>query len=232
MKRFAIPKNSVHLLCFCRNKLRSRPAMMSPPPNAFATPAVGLPPNMPAELGLPNGQRNQENLGAPFPIPSQGGSTPLPPGKQQTLARRRVLPQQQGTQFREGSAARSDSSLSSSSSSTSGSSSSPAIPRPSVMPVRRAPAGQGMAGTAPRAAAQAVTALKPRTTRDSEVGLPLLFHMWCLANQALESCTFESYCIPRSGRAGMHVCASCCFCEKWRVTNAQVTQFSLATRFD
>ncbi|KAL3152881.1 Zinc finger C2HC domain-containing protein 1A [Trebouxia sp. C0009 RCD-2024] len=143
--------------------------MMSPPPNAFVTPAVVVPSGMPAEVGLLNRQRNQENFSAPHPTPAEAGSSPVLLGKQQTLARRRVSPSQQGTQFREGPAARSGSSLSSSSSSTSGSSSSSPVPRTSGVPVRRAAAEQGMAGTAPRAAAPRAAALKLRTTRDSEV---------------------------------------------------------------
>ncbi|KAL3136295.1 Zinc finger C2HC domain-containing protein 1A [Trebouxia sp. C0010 RCD-2024] len=152
-----------------RNKLRSRPAMMSPPPNAFATPAVALPSGMPAKVGLLDRQRNQENFGAPHATLPQVGSSAILPGKQQTLPRRRVLPSQQGMQCREPPAARSDSSLSSSSSSTSGSSSSSPVSRTSGLPVRGEVAGQGMARTAPRAAAARAAALKPRTTRDSEV---------------------------------------------------------------
>lgn len=171
---FADAENKFYWGVFCRNKLRSRPTMMSPPPNAFVTPAVVVPSGMPAEVGLLNRQRNQENFSAPHPTPAEAGSSPVLLGKQQTLARRRVSPSQQGTQFREGPAARSGSSLSSSSSSTSGSSSSSPVPRTSGVPVRRAAAEQGMAGTAPRAAAPRAAALKLRTTRDSEVCLPFL----------------------------------------------------------
>ena len=180
----------LHVLC--RNKLRSRPALMSPPTNAFSSTAVAPPSGMPAELGFLNRQGNQENLAAPYSVPSQVGLSALQPDKQQTLARRRVVPQQQGRQIRPGSDARSDGSSSSSSSATgSGASSSS-----SAVPVRRA---QGMAATAPRATALKA-APKPRATRDSQVRCP------CFAPSS-SLCSSQTWLIQ--ALLCDHNCASC-----------------------
>ena len=142
-----------------RNKLRSRPALMSPPTNAFAS-ALELPPGIPAESAYAQRQGYQENLAAPYGNLSQAESAAPPPGKQKTLPRRRVLPAKQGGQNRPGSGTKSDASSSSSSSSPASDAS---------LPPQRTSAGQGMRAAAPEATAPRAAVLRAAPQPRAEV---------------------------------------------------------------
>ncbi|DBA98036.1 TPA: hypothetical protein ACH3X3_012864 [Trebouxia sp. C0006] len=129
-----------------RNKLRSRPALMSPPTNAFSAASLEPPPGMPPAIGSTNRLGNQENLASPYPI-----SPDLTSGfKREMKERRKVVPPRQSQQpFRVDPHDDSASASSSASSSSSSSSSSGA------MATRAGPkkvSGQGAKATALRAA--------------------------------------------------------------------------------
>ncbi len=147
---------------FFRNKLRSRPALMSPPPNAFS-PTLGPSPGS----GSANRLGNQENLAIPYAsLPAARteltSAVKRSPSKPETLARRRVLPARQDQQpYRLGSReGPGDSAISSSSSPSSSSSSSR---DDSARAGQRRASGQGTKAKALKAAP------RTRTTKDSQV---------------------------------------------------------------
>ena len=146
---------------FFRNKLRSRPALMSPPTNAFSSASLEPPPGMPPAIGSTKRLGNQENLASPYPISSDltsGSKSAVKQPKREIEERSRVVPPRHSQQpFRvdsdEDSA--SASSLSSSSSSSSGVTANRAGPKKA--------SGQGTKATALRAAPRS------RSTKDNQV---------------------------------------------------------------
>ena len=144
-----------------RNKLRSRPALMSPPTNAFASSAISLPLSPQPGIGSAIRLGNQENLAAPYANSPASTTAAVKQTGQGTLATRRVLPYRQDPPpFRVGpdDAASSSSSASSASSS----SSSASVAAPARAGQRRA-SGQGLKGAGTRAAPRS------RTSTDHQV---------------------------------------------------------------
>ena len=122
------------LFC-CRNKLRSRPALLSPPTNAFAS-VPSFPSSSSAKAGPPRGRPpaqesaiwagNQENLALPYSnLPTARDAAASALKQPETLARRQVLPPRQKLQKPSQAEADAASDSSPSSSASSSSSSSP-----------------------------------------------------------------------------------------------------------
>ena len=147
---------------FFRNKLRSRPALMSPPTNAFSSASLEPPPGMPPAIGSTKRLGNQENLASPYPISSDlisGSKSAVKQPKREIEERSRVVPPRHSQQpFRVDSDE--DSASASSLSSSSSSSSSGVIANGAGL---KKASGQGTKATALRAAPRS------RSTKDNQV---------------------------------------------------------------